>query len=105
MAEPFLAEIRMFTSTYPPKGWAACDGQRLPINQNQALYSLIGTMYGGDGHTTFALPDLRNRAPRHVGNLRLGAVDTPCATANNATADHLALQFCIALQGIFPSQD
>ena len=67
MSEPFLAEIRMFGFNFPPRGWAFCDGQILPINQNQSLYSLLGTTYGGDGRTTFGLPDLRGRTPIHVG--------------------------------------
>jgi microcystin-dependent protein len=68
MAEPFLGEIRMMAFNFAPKGWAQCNGQLLPINQNQALFSLLGTMYGGNGQTTFALPDLRGRTPIHVGN-------------------------------------
>jgi len=65
MSEPFLAEIRMVGFNFPPRGWATCDGQLLPINQNQALFSLLGTTYGGDGRVTFALPDLRGRTPIH----------------------------------------
>ena len=68
MSEPFLAEIRIVGFNFPPRGWALCDGQILPINQNQSLYSLLGTTYGGDGRTTFALPDLRGRIPFHVGD-------------------------------------
>lgn len=68
MTEPFLSEIRMFGFNFAPRGWAFCDGQILPINQNQALYALVGTMYGGDGRTSFALPDLRGRVPAHPGN-------------------------------------
>ena len=68
MAEPFLAEIRLMSFVFPPKGWALSNGQLLPINQNQALFSLLGTTYGGNGQTTFALPDLRGRVPNHVGN-------------------------------------
>jgi microcystin-dependent protein len=67
MAEPFLSEIRLMSFSFPPKGWALCDGQLLPINQNQALFSLLGTTYGGDGRVNFALPDLRARTPIHVG--------------------------------------
>lgn len=63
MATPFLAEIRMFSFAFPPRGWALCNGQLLPINQNQALFSLLGTTYGGNGQTNFALPDLRGRSP------------------------------------------
>lgn len=67
MAEPFLSEIRIFSFNFPPRGWALCNGQLLPINQNQALFSLLGTTYGGDGRTTFGLPDLRGKVPIHVG--------------------------------------
>lgn len=67
MSEPFLAEVRMVGFNFAPRGWAFCDGQILPINQNQSLYSLLGTTYGGDGRTTFALPDLRGRVPMHRG--------------------------------------
>src|SRR5688500_2438952 len=68
MAEPFLSEIRLFSFNFPPKGWAFCNGQFLPINQNQALFSLLGTTYGGNGQTTFALPNLQGRLPIHEGN-------------------------------------
>lgn len=68
MSEPFLAEVRIVGFNFAPRGWAFCDGQILPINQNQSLYSLLGTTYGGDGRTTFALPDLRGRVPIHVGS-------------------------------------
>ncbi len=68
MADPFLAEIRMFSFNFPPKGWALCNGQLLAINQNQALFSLLGTTYGGNGTTNFALPDLRGKVPMHFSN-------------------------------------
>jgi microcystin-dependent protein len=68
MAEPFLSEIRIMSFGFPPKGWAECNGQLLPINQNQALFSLLGTTYGGDGRVNFALPDLQGRSPFHMGN-------------------------------------
>jgi microcystin-dependent protein len=68
MAEPFLSEIRIMSFVFPPKGWALCDGQLLPINQNQALFSLLGTTFGGDGRVNFGLPDLRGRVPIHVGS-------------------------------------
>ena len=163
MAEPFLSEIRIFSFNFAPKGWAQCNGQFLPINQNQALFSLLGTTYGGNGQTTFALPDLRGRAPISFGNghtlgekagssavtinqqqmpqhlhFVLGADvagTTPAAaggvfagaldvyhTPDNLVAirpdsvssvggsqphnnmmPYLVLNFCIALQGIFPS--
>ncbi|KQZ44058.1 phage tail protein [Duganella sp. Root1480D1] len=168
MAEPYLAEIKLVSFNFPPKGWAFCNGQQLPINQNQALFSLLGTTYGGNGQTTFALPDLRGRVPAHAGigiiqgqaggafehtlsqaempghSHRLNA-STAVATTNDPngallarkgrlTADvfngspnvglvstqvssiggsqphentqpYLALNFIIALQGIFPSQN
>jgi microcystin-dependent protein len=165
MAEPFLAELRLMSFNFPPKGWALCNGQLLPINQNQALFSLLGTMYGGDGRVNFALPDLRGRTavhrsnahplsertgeeahalssaemPEHRHQLRASSADANqpaptgalLAAANNAYAPanalvsleptsvtsvggsqlhenrppYLVLSWCIALQGIFPSQN
>lgn len=170
MTEPFLSEIRIMSFDYAPKGWATCDGQLLPINQNQALFSLLGTTYGGDGRVNFALPDLRARVPIHVGsghtlgeragqvahtlsmnelpththalNASTQAANSPSPTApqgnvfgvtggnqiygppNNLAAldpgtvtsvggsqahenrmPYTVLNFCIALQGIFPSQN
>jgi microcystin-dependent protein len=165
MAEPFLSEIRLMSFEFAPKGWALCNGQLLPINQNQALFSLLGTTFGGDGRVNFALPDLRGRTPIHVGSGHtlgerggeqahtlsiselpththvMNGSNTPAETniatgaylaiANNAytPASNLAalspasvtnvggsqahlnmqpfltLSFCIALQGIFPSQN
>jgi microcystin-dependent protein len=165
MAEPFLSEIRLMSFNFPPKGWATCNGQLLPINQNQALFSLLGTTYGGNGQVNFALPDLRGRVPIHRGSGHtlgeqageaihtlttaelpththvLNAADNPAAgkvasstvllgqaasaygPANHLTAmaagassasggsqahtnmqPYGVLNFCIALQGIFPSQ-
>jgi microcystin-dependent protein len=80
--DPFVGEIRLVPFNFAPKGWAICAGQLLPINQNQALFALLGTTYGGDGRTTFALPDLRGRIP-----------------------PYLSLNYIIALQGIFPAQN
>jgi microcystin-dependent protein len=164
MAEPFLSEIRIMSFGFAPKGWALCNGQLLPINQNQALFSLLGTTFGGNGQTTFGLPDLRDRTPIHVGsghtlgekggeqshtltqsempqhthvvnastldantNLPAGSVfatagayNPPGTLTNLAPATQtnvggsqahlnmqpfLTLSFCIALQGIFPSQN
>lgn len=164
MAEPFLSEIRIMSFVFAPKGWALCNGQLLPINQNQALFSLLGTTYGGDGRVNFALPDLRSRVPIHMGSghtlgekggeqshtLSIAELPTHVhilqASASNATTNtptnaflanatavyhsatnlvalspssvanvggsqahlnmqpFLVLSFCIALQGIFPSQ-
>jgi microcystin-dependent protein len=72
MTEPYIGEIRIVSFPFAPRGWAFCDGQRLPVNQNQALYSLLGTRYGGDGVTVFALPDLRGRMPVHTDSGRSG---------------------------------
>jgi microcystin-dependent protein len=165
MAEPFLSEIRIMSFNFAPKGWAMCNGQLLPINQNQALFSLLGTNYGGDGRVNFALPDLRGRVPIHAGvshtlaerageqahTLTLAELPTHSHAGNASSASsggndnptgrflgsannmyhspasltamnpgtitnsggsqaHLNMQpfltltFCIALQGIFPSQ-
>jgi microcystin-dependent protein len=68
MSEPFLGEVKIISWNFPPKGWAFCNGTLLPINQNQALFSILGTTYGGDGRQTFGLPDLQGRMPVHVGN-------------------------------------
>jgi microcystin-dependent protein len=140
MSEPFLGEIRPVAFNFAPRGWAFCDGQILPINQNQSLYSLLGTTYGGNGTTSFALPDLRGRVPLHedVGaGLRLGdpvgssalasaeitqlsafrvdrglatslsssSVASGTATLANDSPAYLTLNFCIALQGLFPSRN
>jgi microcystin-dependent protein len=170
MSEPFLSEIKLVSFNFPPKGWALCNGQLLPINQNQALFALLGTTYGGNGQTNFALPNLRGRVPIHMGNGHtlgeaagstsvtvniqqlpthihfaqgvsdiadqqtpvgnfLATVDTstfeavyadpsaflamaPAAVSNvggsqphNNMMPYLTLNFIIALQGIFPSQN
>jgi microcystin-dependent protein len=167
MSEPFLAEIRLMSFNFAPKGWAMANGQFLPINQNQPLFALLGTTYGGNGQTTFALPDLRARVPMHMGNghtlgerggeaahtLTISELPQHIHFANAATSDadnatpannmmagfnngyrgaagasltpldpstlssvggsqphenqqpYLTLTFCIALQGIFPSQN
>ena len=149
MSEPFLAEIRIMGFNFAPRGWAFCDGQILPINQNQSLYSLLGTTYGGDGRTSFALPDIRGRVPVHVSvnelanhshvmqgtsNIANQAVpnNTLLAATNNGKPysssssgemgsgmvahvggsqahenmqPSIVLNFCIALQGLFPSRN
>jgi microcystin-dependent protein len=167
VAEPFLSEIRIMSFVFAPKGWALCNGQFLPINQNQALFSLLGTTYGGNGQTTFGLPDLRAKVPTHMGDghtlgerggeqthtLSIAEIPTHVHVLNGTSnagaalvpggnllaknanlgyhsADNqltamapgtftntggsqahpnmqpfLVLSFCIALQGIFPSQN
>jgi microcystin-dependent protein len=98
MSEPFIGEIRMVGFNFAPRGWATCDGQLLPINQNTALFSLLGTFYGGDGRTTFGLPDLRGRVAVHRGtgpglsSYQIGGkggVETQALTIGNLPAhDH-----------------
>ena len=100
MSEPFLAEIMIVGFNFAPRGWAFCDGQILPINQNQSLFSLLGTTYGGDGRTSFGLPDLRSRTPIHKGNAnggithqlgqRAGAETVALSEAEIASHDHTA---------------
>ncbi|MGH3262262.1 MAG: phage tail protein, partial [Trebonia sp.] len=93
MSEPFLGEIRLFSMGFAPKDWALCDGQLLAISQNQALFSILGTTYGGDGIQTFALPDLRGRVPVHTGNdvtlgQQLGAESQTLTSAEMAEHTH-----------------
>jgi microcystin-dependent protein len=88
MPDPFVAEVRIFAGNYPPQGWGFCDGQILPISQNTALFSLIGTTYGGNGVSTFALPDLRGRAPVHPGQ---GPGLTPRSLGESAGSETHAL--------------
>ena len=88
MSEPFLGEIRVVSFNFPPKGWAFCNGQFLPINQNQALFSLLGTTYGGNGQTTFALPNLRGRVPIHMGS---GHTQGEAAGASSVTITQQSL--------------
>ncbi len=98
MSEPFLSEIKVMAFNFPPKGWALCNGQLLPINQNQALFSLVGTTYGGDGRVNFGLPNLQGRVPIHAGNGHTlgeaaGASAVTLSVANMPTHTHM-------LQGI-----
>jgi len=124
--EPFIGQIQPFGFNFAPRGWAKCDGQLIAISSNNALFSLLGTTYGGDGRTTFALPDLRGRVSIHHGSgpglssYRLGQKGgTERVTAKrgagritragNQGADnrqpYLALNWCIALVGVFPSRN
>lgn len=125
MSEGFLGEVRIFAGNFAPRGWADCNGQVLAISQNSALFSILGTTYGGDGRTTFALPDLRGRMPIGSGqgpglpNYRLGdrggvadfttqAVSSGSGVnaVNNSSAmpPYLAVRYIICMQGIFPSR-
>ncbi|MDJ0866069.1 MAG: tail fiber protein [Myxococcota bacterium] len=88
MSEPFVGEIRMFAGNFAPRGWAFCDGQLLAVSQNDALFSLFGTLYGGDGRTTFGLPDLRGRLPVHPGS---GPGLTPRRLGEKAGAERVTV--------------
>ena len=96
MASPFLGELRLVAFDFPPKGWAFCGGQLLPINQNQALFALLGTTYGGNGTTTFALPDLRGRVALHQGGGfslgQSGGEESHTLTINEGSHRHLVTQ-------------
>lgn len=94
MSEPFLGEIKLISFNFPPRGWAFCNGQLLPISQNQALFSLLGTTYGGDGRTTFALPNLQGRTPIHEGNSHVLGEEggqTTCTLLSNQMPAHIHL--------------
>jgi microcystin-dependent protein len=103
---PYLGEIRVFAFNYAPQGWAQCNGQIMPIADFTALFSLLGTVYGGDGNSTFALPDFRNRAPVHTSpDLPMGQDGGGVgaqAGAGAVTTPTLSANFCIAIQGVFP---
>lgn len=113
MADPFIGEIKAFGFDFAPRGWASCDGQVMPLMQNTALYALLGTQYGGDGKTTFVLPDLRGRAPLGRGSangteFKQGAegsffsAETTSVPADEKSYGTLGVNFCIAIQGWFP---
>src|SRR5437773_12425465 len=95
MAQPYVGEIRMFAGNFAPAGWMFCDGQLLPISENQTLFNLIGTTYGGDGQSTFALPDLQSRVPIHQGSnggnkfilVQNGGVEEVTLTVNQILVD------------------
>jgi len=95
--EPFIAEIIMFGGNFAPRGWAFCDGQLLAIAQNQALFSILGTTYGGDGRVTFALPDLRGRVPMHAGN--------GPGLSSRRLGERGGLEAVILVEGQIPSHD
>ncbi len=110
MSEPFLAEVKIFGFNFAPRGWAFCDGQILPINQNQSLYSLLGTTYGGDGRTSFALPDLRSRTPVHVDDghrlgQKGGAETVTLTAAEIAAHTHAAKATSVAGNNNSPAND
>src|SRR4030088_2179740 len=95
MAQPYVGEIRMFAGNFAPAGWMFCEGQLLPISEFETLFNLIGTTYGGDGQSTFALPDLRGRLPMHFGNgftlAETGGVETVTLTVSQIPAHRHAL--------------
>ena len=100
MAQPYVGEIRMFAGNFAPAGWMFCEGQLLPISENETLFQLIGTTYGGDGESTFALPDLRGRTPLHQGNgfvpAETGGVEEITLTVSQIPAHSHALLGCAA---------
>ena len=95
MAQPYVGEIRMFAGNFAPAGWAFCDGQLMPISENETLFQLIGTTYGGDGQSTFAMPDLRGRVPLHFGNglslAETGGVESVTLTTSQIPVHNHAL--------------
>lgn len=105
MAQPYVGEIRMFAGNFAPAGWMFCEGQLLPISENEVLFQLIGTSYGGDGENTFALPDLRGRVPIHQGNgftlAETGGVENVTLTVNQIPAHSHAALASSALAGEF----
>jgi microcystin-dependent protein len=117
MAQPYVGEIRMFAGNFAPAGWMLCAGQLLPISENETLFQLIGTTYGGDGQSTFALPDLQSRAPVHAGNGYLlaetGGVEWVTLTFNQIAAHNHVLVYGVGTQaspqggmlGITPARD
>ena len=116
--EGFIGEVKLFAGNFAPRGWALCQGQLLAINQNQSLFSIIGTTYGGDGRTTFALPDLRGRAPLGTGSgpgltpvslgqkfgPNSGSRPNPQARQQNKQGS-LGMNYIICLQGVYPSRN
>jgi len=106
MSQPFLGEIKVISWNFPPKGWAFCNGALLPINQNQALFSILGTTYGGDGRITFALPNLQGRSPVHVGNgifLGQSAGETAHTLTIPELPAHIHVPVGSSVTGTFPS--
>lgn len=108
MAQPYVGEIRMFAGNFAPAGWMFCEGQLLPISENETLFNLIGTTYGGDGQSTFALPDLRGRVPMHFGSgfilAETGGVETVTLTTTQIpTHSHPALATSLAANNAAPS--
>jgi microcystin-dependent protein len=110
MAQPYVGEIRMFAGNFPPVGWTFCEGQLLPISENETLFTLIGTTYGGDGQSTFGLPDLRGRIPIHQGNgfilAETGGAEEVTLTVNQIPAhSHAALGSTNTGTGTQPSNN
>jgi microcystin-dependent protein len=108
MAQPYVGEIRMFAGNFAPAGWFFCEGQLLPISENETLFQLIGTTYGGDGQSTFALPDLRGRIPLHQGNgfvlAETGGAEEITLTVNQIPAhSHASLATTNSASGTVPS--
>ena len=109
--DAMIGEIKLFAGNFAPRGWAFCEGQLIPISQNSALFSILGTQYGGDGRTTFALPDLRDAVPISASNTRKqgsvvnGANFKIDNTQSSATVKTVSLRYIIALNGFYPSRN
>ena len=109
--DAMMGEIKLFAGNFAPRGWAFCEGQLLPISQNSALFSILGTQYGGDGRTTFALPDLRDAVPISASNTRKqgsvvnGANFKIDNTQSSSTVKTVSLRYIIALYGVYPSRN
>ena len=109
--DAMMGEIKLFAGNFAPRGWAFCEGQLIPISQNSALFSILGTQYGGDGRTTFALPDLRDAVPISASNTRKqgsvvnGANFKIDNTQSSTTVKTVSLRYIIALYGVYPSRN
>ncbi len=109
--DAMMGEIKLFAGNFAPRGWAFCEGQLIPISQNSALFSILGTQYGGDGRTTFALPDLRDAVPISASNTRKqGSVVNSANfkidnTQSSTTVKTVSLRYIIALYGVYPSRN
>ena len=109
--DAMMGEIKLFAGNFAPRGWAFCEGQLIPISQNSALFSILGTQYGGDGRTTFALPDLRDAVPVSASNTRKqGSVVNSANfkidnTQSSTTVKTVSLRYIIALYGVYPSRN
>ena len=108
--DAMMGEIKLFAGNFAPRGWAFCEGQLIPISQNSALFSILGTQYGGDGRTTFALPDLRDAVPISASNTRkqgsvVNSANFKIDNTQSSTTKTVSLRYIIALYGVYPSRN